>query len=151
MRDSWEVTWIEVAHAIAGRSLCVRDQVGAVIVDANQRIVATGYNGPPSGFCHNEMVCDAWCPRSHGDELSRDYSDCVSLHAEANAISAARLEARQDATLYVTSHVCFGCAKLIANSGVAHAVVHATDSSPHRNPAASYELLRSCGIAVTFM
>lgn len=55
---------------------------------------------------------------------------------------------REGGTIYVTSHVCFGCAKLIANSGLARVVVSTTDEHAHRNPQASYRFLIECGIKV---
>src|SRR5262245_13898137 len=78
-RPTWDETWLVVADAIALRSVCSRSQVGAVIVSPTNRIVATGYNGPPSGWIPDtagklaEMPpdfytnCAHWCPRSvHG-------------------------------------------------------------------------------------
>jgi deoxycytidylate deaminase len=56
---------------------------------------------------------------------------------------------RVGGTLYTTAHVCIGCAKLIANSGVTKVVVGATDPADWRLPTASYELLMSVGIRVT--
>lgn len=55
---------MRVAHMVATRSLCVRDQVGAVIVDTQLRITATGRNGPPAGFNHQEQTCITWCART---------------------------------------------------------------------------------------
>ena len=47
MRSSWEQTWGLVANVMATRSRCALTKVGAVIVDKDNRVVATGYNGPP--------------------------------------------------------------------------------------------------------
>src|SRR5690349_19065333 len=81
-RPNWHATWFSVAICVATRSLCVRDKVGAVIVDTNNRIVATGYNGPPSGFVlpYDNAPCHEWCPRATASDLLQDYSDCPSLH-----------------------------------------------------------------------
>lgn len=50
----------------------------------------------------------------------------------------------------MTSHVCFNCAKLIANAGLARVVVgHANETSPWRKPERSYQYLRDCGLEVT--
>lgn len=53
-----------MARVIARRSLCDRDQVGAVIASQEDRVVAVGYNGPPAGFRHEGRSCLAWCPRA---------------------------------------------------------------------------------------
>lgn len=148
MRSSWTDVWLNVADEIAKRSLCARDQVGAVIVSATNRIVATGYNGPPAGFQHNNLPCTAWCPRSTATDLLQDYSDCPALHAEANALSVCDRQVREGGTIYVTSAICFGCAKLIANSGLSFVVATIQPTASHRNPQASYDLLRKCGLDV---
>lgn len=56
--------------------------------------------------------------------------------------------ARAGGTIYVTSHVCFGCAKLIANSGLSRVVVATDRADDHRNPLASYQFLIQCGVEV---
>lgn len=150
-------TWADVRTAaallIGQRSLCVRDQVGAIIVDATQRIIAEGYNGPPQGFPHGDLTCDRWCDRSlmaqqsssHG--LTLDYTDCVSLHAEANALAVCDRRDREGGTIYVASDVCWGCAKLIANSGLAHVVV-IDRGRTYRDSQRSYDFMRDCGLEV---
>lgn len=150
-----------VARTIAQRSLCDRDKVGAVIVDKNNRIVpmGTGYNGPPAGFQHDGVGCGGWCTRAQSTAtlllkgaptLSPDYSDCPSLHAEANALLCSDRSAREGGTIYVTSGVCYGCAKLIANSGLATVVIDASppNAHKHRDVDRSYLFLESCGITV---
>jgi len=161
MRLSWDDAWLEVANVVAMRSLCVRDKVGTVIVSATNRIISTGYNGPPSGFEHNEHPCSQWCQRakvSNPNEqwpvapIAVDYSDCPSLHAEANALSVCDRLVREGGTIYVTSHVCFNCAKLIANSGLTtlhvSAVALPESRVQHRDPQKSYDFLERCGITV---
>jgi deoxycytidylate deaminase len=62
---------------------------------------------------------------------------------------AADLMRIRGGTIYVTSHVCYGCAKLIANSGLARIVVDTEEAAnAYRNPLASYLFLRDCGIEV---
>lgn len=153
-RPTWDQTWLNVATVVAQRSLCVRDQVGAVIVDPRNRIVATGFNGPPSGFVHNGQPCAHWCKRvmmaqmseKHG--LALDYSDCPSSHAESNALSVCDRSVREGGIIYVTSQVCFGCAKMIANSGLSQVVIRETPKRDYRDPDKSYDFLEKCGITV---
>lgn len=154
-RQSWDETWFMVAQVIAQRSLCVRDKVGAVIVDKSNRIVATGYNGPPTGFVHNDAPCAEWCGRARKTaigvphhELWTDYADCPSNHAEANALSVCDRSARVGGTIYVTSHSCMGCAKLIANSGLTAIYVRPKTLAAHRDPLTTYDFLEKCGIDV---
>lgn len=137
-----------MAHIVARRSLCARSKVGALIVDAQNHIVGLGYNGPPAGFTHGTLPCDTWCSRATAPTLSPEYDDCPTIHAESNALMNSDRSRREGGTIFVTGHVCFGCAKLIAGSGLAHVVVDAERPDLHRNPKASYEFLRSCGIEV---
>lgn len=149
----WDETWMEVAHVMALRSLCSRAQVGCVIVDSNYRIVASGYNGPPRGFDHMNKPCTEWCDRSNhsarGLTVRADYGDCPSSHAESNAFMAADRSAWQGGVLYVTGHVCAGCTKLIANSGLSRIVVQ-PDEQPrvYRDSENSYRFIRQMGIGV---
>lgn len=158
-RPNWDQTWIAVAKTIARRSLCSRDQVGAVIVSKSNRLLETGYNGPPAGFQTDNQPCTSWCVRATPAALQvapraldKNYADCPALHAEANALLRGDRAAREGGTIYVTSGVCFGCAKLIANSGLA--MVVAVDPTlrierhKHRNTEKSYAFLEQCGITV---
>jgi dCMP deaminase len=118
-RQTWDEYFLALAHQAASRSNCVRRKVGAVIV-RRRRLQSTGYNGPPGGYGH----CDGGaCPRAASTaEMSAPYDDCVAIHAEANALLFADVEDREGASLYTTDAPCFGCAKLIANSGIAEVV-----------------------------
>lgn len=100
-----------VAHTIAHRSTCNRLDVGAVIAREG-RIIATGYNGSPSGMPH----CD-----HDGQALS---SCSITVHAESNGIAfAARYGMpTEQAELYVTHSPCLTCAKLIVNAGIVRVV-----------------------------
>lgn len=157
-RPSWDATRMAMARVIAQRSLCSRDRVGAVIVDTRNKVIGEGYNGPPAGFDRNGttiLTCQVWCRRGslcpdiEARKLADDYSDCPSLHAEANALMMSDRTLRLGGTIYVTSGICFGCAKLIANSGLTTVVVAKTDPGHHhRDTATSYGFLESCGITV---
>jgi dCMP deaminase len=90
VRPSWDATWMLVAHQVAQRSLCTRAQCGAVIVTTDNRVIATGYNGPPAGFqrVHNAagpespQLCDQWCPRAHPDRVYDPAETDVQMRTE---------------------------------------------------------------------
>lgn len=109
MRKSWDEYFMAIAREVATRSTCDRKHVGAVIV-RDKMIVATGYNGSIRGLPH----CD------DAGHLMEDNHCVRTVHAEANAIvQAARNGMRvEDASIYVTASPCFGCFKLVANSGI---------------------------------
>lgn len=138
-----------VALTMAERSKCSRASVGSVIVSSDQRIVATGYNGPPSGY-PAEGPCSNWCPRAKAEgNGSPTYDDCPSVHAEANAIIRSEPKDLKGATIYTTSSICKGCAKIVANSGII-SVVHFVDevTYPYRSNDETEKFLRDCGIEV---
>lgn len=118
-RVSWDEYFLELARTTSTRATCSRRRHGAVIVKG-RRIVATGYNGGPSGTLH----CDeGGCPRAASTApQGQDYERCIAIHAEANALLFSSPEERDGAALYCTGAPCFGCAKLIANSGVKEVV-----------------------------
>jgi dCMP deaminase len=146
-RPTWCDTWFDVAETIARRSLCTT-QVGAVITDKNNRPISVGYNGPPKGFYHHNYDCRVWCKRSVNPSTS--YDDCPSLHAEQNALITADKSTFQYGRIYVTSHICMTCAKLIANSGLVHVYVNdaSRENYNKRNAKNSYEFLRDCNVGV---
>jgi dCMP deaminase len=149
-----------MARAVARRSLCSRDQVGAIIVDRDNKVIGEGHNGPPRGFFHDQRRCLEWCQRAQRapvltahlgsvSELHPTYDDCPSLHGEANCLMMSDRSLRAGGTIYVTSHVCFSCAKLIANSGLRYVYVTTGEEHAHRSSAVSYDFLVYCGLYVT--
>lgn len=148
-RPDWDTTWLAQAAAIGARSLCSRASVGAVIVSADNSRTWVGYNGPPAGFPHNDEPCTSWCPRARKwRNYSPIYDDCIAVHAEGNALLKADRELAAGGTIYTTGDVCFGCAKLIANSGLSAVVVLSDGRAAHRHPSQVYEFLERCGVTV---
>lgn len=117
MRPGWNEYFMEIAHVVKRRSTCIRRQIGAVIVKDN-RILTTGYNGPPPGMKHCDEV---GCLRKQLNVPSGERHElCRALHAEQNAIiQAAKSGVEVDgAVIYVTTQPCMICAKLIVASGI---------------------------------
>lgn len=121
-RPSWDEYFMSIAHLVATRSTCLRRKVGAVVVK-NKQILATGYNGAPTGIIHcNEVGClreQLNVPSGERHEL------CRALHAEQNAfLQAARHGVSlTGATLYVTTQPCSICAKMIINVGIRKLII----------------------------
>lgn len=150
MRQDWDTTWMRVADAMAGRSKCTNRRVGAVIVDPNNRPVSVGYNGAPAGFNDRQAEsCAAYCPRSNNSARGVDYANCVSVHAEANALIFADRRDYQGGTIYVTNPCCWDCAKLVANSGLARVVVRIGRVDAHADYDTALDFIRGCGLTVT--
>jgi deoxycytidylate deaminase len=148
MRSSWDETWLNVAKAMAGRSKCVNRQVGAVIVDPNNRPVSVGYNGEPAGL-QTSGGCDSYCPRgSTGAVRDFSYANCVSVHAEANALIFADRHSYQGGTIYITNPCCWDCSKLVANSGLKRVVFFNSEVDNHANIETPTKFLEACGLQV---
>ncbi|MCX5857632.1 MAG: cytidine/deoxycytidylate deaminase family protein [Deltaproteobacteria bacterium] len=116
-RPSWDDYFMDIAALVARRSTCLRRDVGAVLV-RDRRILATGYNGAPSGLHH---CLDTGCLREQlGVPSGERHELCRGLHAEQNAIIQAALHgvSVKGAQLYCTNHPCIICAKMIVNAGI---------------------------------
>lgn len=121
-RPSWDEYFMEMAEVAQKRSSCLRRQVGAVIVK-DKRIMATGYNGVPTGIEHCEV---RGCLRDKlGVPSGQRHELCRGLHAEQNAIiQAAHLgQSIAGGTLYCTHQPCVICAKMIINAGLKRIVI----------------------------
>ncbi len=121
-RPDWDDYFMEMAEVARKRSTCLRRAVGAIIVK-DHRILATGYNGVPSGIEH---CSSRGCLRDELGVPSGERHDlCRGIHAEQNAIvQAAYLGVSiADATLYCTNQPCILCAKMIINAGIRRIVI----------------------------
>jgi dCMP deaminase len=150
-RPSWDETWMAVADTVAQRALCSRAQIGAVIIDTNNRVCATGYNGPAATY-KVEGECINWCPRAQGKTaLDNMYDECPSIHAEGNALLYVDRSSVEGGTIYVTAPPCMQCAKLISNSGLKKVVARMREEDSHRKPEYVISYLNKCGISVEIL
>lgn len=112
---------MQITQLVSTRSTCMRRQVGALLVK-DKNIVATGYNGVPSGITH----CDVTgCLRDQLKVPSGERHElCRGLHAEQNAIiQAAKHGANiSESILYCTDSPCIICSKMLINAGVKEVV-----------------------------
>ena len=120
-RPDWDTYFMDMARLAARRSSCLRRAVGAVLVK-DRRLLATGYNGVPSGVTHCEVT---GCLRDRLNVPSGERHElCRGLHAEQNAIIQAAFHgvSIRDAVLYCTNLPCIICAKMLINAGVRRVV-----------------------------
>lgn len=116
-RPSWDEYFMKLASEVATRTTCLRRAVGAVIVK-ERRILATGYNGVPTGLRHCNVV---GCLRQQLNVPSGQRNEiCRGLHAEQNAIlQAARYGINiEGASIYINTQPCVVCAKMLINAGI---------------------------------
>jgi dCMP deaminase len=112
---------MELAEVVSKRSTCLRRSVGAILV-RDKLILATGYNGAPSGLRH---CSETGCVREQLRVPSGERQEiCRALHAEQNVlVQAARHGiSTKDATLYCTTEPCILCSKMLINAGIRRVV-----------------------------
>jgi len=127
---NWTDYFIEIAKTVALRSNCIRRQVGAIIVDPNKKIKATGYNGVPSKVI--SCMEKGSCYRMENNIASgTQYETCRSIHAEQNAIIQAGEEKCRSGIMYVYGHdfICILCKRFIVQAGIKEIYLKKDDKS----------------------
>jgi len=102
---NWPNYFMEIAQLVSIRSKDPRKQVGAVIVDTNNRILSTGYNGFPKGVFE------------HSHRWKKENKNLYVIHAEINALVHSRCDLT-GSKIYSTLFPCLECAKAIIASGI---------------------------------
>lgn len=134
---TWDEYFIGVAILASKRSKDPSTQVGACIVNQDNIILSTGYNGFPLG-CSD----DAFPWAREGDETKYPYV----VHAELNAILNSNGKSLQGATIYVALFPCNECAKAIIQSGIKE-VVYLSDKYAETDATkASKRMLNAAGV-----
>jgi len=120
---NWDEYFMSVAFLTAMRSKDPSTQVGACIVNADDRIVGVGYNGFPSGIPDEALP---WEKTSSDGYLETKYP--YVCHAELNAVLNKNVESCKGCRLYSTLFPCCECAKVIIQSGI-RCVIYASDKN----------------------
>ncbi|MGL5083446.1 MAG: deoxycytidylate deaminase [Microcoleaceae cyanobacterium] len=128
LRPTWDEYFLMMAKLAATRSTCLAFPVGSVIVKDRQ-VLATGYNGSPSGSVH--CITQGYC---YPGLLSCDANKTLpsrAVHAEANAIAQAAKHGIScaGASIYVTLEPCLSCLKLIISAGIKQVYYETTFNS----------------------
>lgn len=108
-RIDHDTYFLLIAQCAALRSSCKSRQIGAVLVDKNNYILSTGYNGPAKG--QNE--CDS-CHRSEQGS-GNSLNTCFAVHAEINGLLQCP-DVQKLHTIYVTASPCWECTKALLNT-----------------------------------
>lgn len=139
---SWDEYFMGVAILAGMRSKDPSTQVGACIVDDENKILSQGYNGLPKGCSDDEFPWDR-----EGDMLNTKYPYVV--HAELNAILNSRGTSLVGSKIYVALFPCNECAKAIIQSGIKEVVYLSDKYSDTDMVKASKRLLNSAGVTMT--
>ena len=137
LRPCWDTYFLKLCNLASLRSNCMKRRVGAVLVASN-RILATGYNGTPSGLtncnqggcarCNNTLLPPTTTSSSNSyaavragsSACGQNLEECLCLHAEENALlEAGRGKiAAGGATMYCNTCPCLRCAVKIIQTGI---------------------------------
>ena len=131
-----------VAILAAKRSKDPNTQVGACIVDRNNVILTTGYNGFPKGCSDDEFPWDR-----EGENTKYPYV----VHAELNAILNASGKDLSGARIYVALFPCNECAKAIIQSGIKEVIYLSDKYADTPATQASKLMLTTAGVKLTQM
>jgi len=128
-----------IALLSAGRSKDPNTQVGACIVNNENRILSVGYNGFPTKCSDDEYPWDR-----EGKELETKYPYVV--HGELNAILNARNENLENTRMYVTLFPCNECAKAIIQTGIKEVIYYSNKYDETDSVKASKRMFDSAGV-----
>lgn len=137
---NWDEYFMGIAIFSAERSKDNNTQVGACIVNSENKIVAVGYNGMPTGCNDDDMPWE----RESENALETKYP--YVCHAELNAILNRNSASLKNCTLYVTLFPCNECAKAIIQSGIKKVVYYSNKYANSESTTASAMLFKMCGV-----
>lgn len=106
----WDTYFMAQCFLVSMRSIDPSTKHGSVIVDEDNRILATGYNSPIAG------VDDSLVP------LTRPEKYPHLPHAEENALLSLNYAKLPHAKIYITGEPCHKCLRMILQKGIRHIV-----------------------------
>ena len=128
---NWDQYFMSMAEVAASKSKDPSTKVGCLIVDENNHIVSTGYNGFPAGFNDTHK---RW-------QKPEKYS--YVCHSEMNALIHSVVPVK-NCKMYTTMYPCDNCAKYIANSGIKEIIYK---EEAYKNEVSEL-IFKECGIIV---
>lgn len=140
---SWDEYFMGLALLSAKRSKDPNTQVGACIVNADNRIVSVGYNGFPRGCSDEEFPWD----RTADSQNDTKYP--FVCHAELNAILNSYGRDMRGSRIYVALFPCNECAKAIIQAGISEVIYISDKYADTDNCRASKKMLRAAGVKLT--
>ena len=138
---SWDEYFMGIALLSAKRSKDPSTQVGACIVDEDNKVVSIGYNGMPRQLDETKLT------REKGEGLNSKY--LYVCHAEFNAILNIRNgSSLKGCTLYVTLFPCNECAKAIIQTGIKKIIYLSDKYADSVSTLASKKMFELAGVKV---
>lgn len=139
---SWDEYFMGIALLSSYRSKDPNTQVGACIVNANNKIMSVGYNGLPIGCSDDDFPWERT-----GEEIDTKYP--YVCHAELNAILNNAGANLGGCKIYVALFPCNECAKAIIQCGIKE-VIYISDKYADTVPVkASKRMFDAAGVKYT--
>ncbi|MCI7601737.1 MAG: dCMP deaminase family protein [Mollicutes bacterium] len=140
-RVTWDEYFMTIALLSAKRSKDPSTQVGACIVDDENKVVSIGYNGMPR-HCDDTKL--TW---EKGEDLNNKY--LYVCHAEFNAILNTRDGSHLNGCkIYVTLFPCNECAKAIIQTGIKKVIYFSDKYQDQLSTRASKKLFEVAGVEI---
>lgn len=136
---NWDEYFMGIALLSAQRSKDPSTQVGACIVNNDNKIISVGYNGAPIGYDDDKYM--NWC--REGDFLNTKYA--YVCHGELNAILNSPAPVN-GCKIYVALFPCNECAKAIIQSGIKEIIYMQDKYKDTDSVIASKKMLDACGV-----
>ncbi len=141
---SWDEYFMALAILSGMRSKDPNSQVGACIVNEENRIVGIGYNGFPAGCSDDELP---WS--REGEYLDTKYP--YVCHAEVNAILNSDFGRMNNCRLYVNLFPCNDCAKIIIQAGIRKVIYLSDRYAEDEKFVAAKRLFKLAGVQMVQM
>lgn len=138
----WWDYFMSLAYIASMRSKDPNTQVGACIVNEENRVVSLGYNGMPNGCSDDEL------PWARTASNPMDVKYLYVCHAEMNAILNKNSHDCKGCTIFVILFPCNECAKLIIQAGIRQVVYLKEKYSNDEKFMASKVLLQMAGVKI---
>lgn len=139
---SWDEYFMGVALLSAYRSKDPNTQVGACVVNDQNRIMAVGYNGLPMGCSDDDFP---WA--RDGEDYNTKYP--YVCHAELNAILNSGSNNLAGCRIYVALFPCNECTKAIIQCGIKEIRYLSDKYADTVSVRASKRMLDSAGVVYT--
>lgn len=136
---NWDEYFMGIALLSSQRSKDPSTQVGACIVNSENKIISVGYNGAPIGYDDDKFM--TW--DREGDFLDTKYA--YVCHAELNAILNSQGLVK-GCKLYVALFPCNECTKAIIQSGIKEVIYMSDKYDGTPSVIASKKMLDGCKI-----
>lgn len=141
---SWDEYFMGVALLSGKRSKDPSTQVGACIINSQNKIVGVGYNGLPIGISDDEFPWE-----KQGDFLETKYP--YVCHAELNAILNNIGISLHGCKIYTALFPCNECTKAIIQAGISEVIYLSDKYATLDSFIASKKMLEKAGILMRKM